>query len=114
MKQSLKREEAALERMDRLSTDASDLEIAEAMAEYYIAVANRRRIRLSIFHDVRKRTTEPPCPVEYDWQHKNTVGITTADEGRARDWAIRAMILGYAVFCRYGGAGYFTGSRGSI
>jgi len=120
-KEALKREDVAIERMDRLSVDASDLEIAEAFAEYYLAVLPyakakaRGRVSLSIFHDVGVRSTDPPCPIEYDWRHKNTVGITTADEARAMDWAVRAMMLGYGVFrhwgSRYKGGG---GGQGSI
>ena len=122
-RQACEREDAAFQRMDRLSVDASDLEIAEAMAEYYLTAYPdtkahyKGRISLSKLHDVRLRSTAPPCPIEYDWRRKNTVGITTTDEGRARDWAIRAMLLGYAVFCCWGSRGNrwgFAGSQGSI
>jgi len=117
----LDREIAAIERIAKLGVNASDLEIAEAMAEYYVSVLPyarakaRGRVSLSIHHDVSARSLDPPCPVEYDWHDKNTVGIITTDEARAKDWAIRAMLLGYAVFYKFrprkGGGG---GSQGSI
>jgi hypothetical protein len=74
----------------------SDAALAGAIADYYIDfIANQRKWHFLIMHDMR---VAGPCPVEFDWQHKNIVGIDTNDRARARDWAVRAMLAGYAVF----------------
>lgn len=112
--------------LEDLSPDASDQTIAEHIADCLLAYPFTRKFRLSIFHDVRpsskrRRTyglSDPnarrdPCPVTYDWQHKNLVGIDTDDRERARQWIIEAQMLGYSVSqCWHskGGAGSGKGT----
>jgi hypothetical protein len=107
----------AYEELHEASTDVDDATLAGLIADYYIvmfpSVLAKQKWHFSIFHDVRKRSTAGPCPLEFDWQHKNVVGISTKDSTRARDWAVRAMVAGYAVFhsFRRNGSG---GSQGTL
>jgi hypothetical protein len=105
-------ERKAEDRLDALSPSAPDVEVAEALASCYVARCKAlgwiRKIRLSIFHDVRKRSNEGPCPLPFDWSYKNVVGIETDDEELARLWAREALLKGYSVFYgtrRGGGVG---------
>jgi hypothetical protein len=87
--------------LSKLPADTSDKIIAEMLADYYLAYTAywyRRGSCLFIFHDVRKRSKEGPCPLTYDWSHMNLVGISAQDITRARAWAVDAMLRGYAVF----------------
>ena len=114
MNELCRRANAAEDALDAMTSDASDMEIAQAVADYLLA--NRPPHHLSIFHDVRPsaekqiarvrkhfpnyQPSQPhgPCPLHYDWRRKNTVGISTRDESMARQWIIDAMLLGYAVY----------------
>jgi hypothetical protein len=92
---------SAYNRMDDIARDAksTDLELALALADWHIADAvrpGRDMIRVEILHDVRKRSGTP-CPLPYDYRDKNAVGIRTRDARRARDWIVRALLLGYTV-----------------
>jgi hypothetical protein len=80
--------------------DTGDRELAEAIADHYVANCLRvkRKIVLQIAHDVRKRSDEGPCPLPYDYSRKNVVGIRTSDPEYAVAWAVGAMLMGYAVF----------------
>jgi hypothetical protein len=59
--------------------------------------------RLGINHDVRAaacRTGKPrtgACPVEYDWAHRDMVGIETPHKHVAVHWAAMALRAGYTV-----------------
>jgi len=90
-------EQAAYNHYNDCKPTDTDLKLALAFADHYIASAYGRKIHLSIFHDMRKLSTEGPCPLPYDWQHKNVVGISTTDAERARDWCVKALLLGYSV-----------------
>ena len=106
-----RRANAAEDALEVMTPDADDIEIARAVADYLLA--KRPPHHLSIFHDVRpsapKRVArirkdfpnyqgQPhgPCPLHYDWQRKNMVGIST----RARDsgsltrccWAMACIV----------------------
>lgn len=39
-----------------------------------------------------------PCPLRWDWQRKNIIGIETMDREEARAWAVEAMLAGYCVY----------------
>jgi hypothetical protein len=121
-----KRVYAAEDRLDALAADAPDEEVAEALADYYVAsglaVSRRKTIHFSILHDARGHTRQaphdwappPPPPLAYDWTHKNSIGISTTDEERARPWAIAAMLKGYVVFYQSAKACGGGSSRGTI
>ena len=111
-----RRANAAEDALEALAADTSDLEIAQAVADYLLAA--RPPHHLSIVHDVRPSTPKRvararkhfpdyqgqpygPCPPHYDWRHKNTAGISTRDESVARQWIIDAMLLGYGVYRRF-------------
>jgi hypothetical protein len=97
--QTLVGEEEAEDAMNSLNPDASDEAVACAVADLYLArTAHLGFITLSIFHDVRLRSRAGPCPLPYDWNRKNIVGVTTRDRVRARRWIISAMLAGYGVF----------------
>ena len=125
------KEQAAEDAVAAISPDDSDQTIAEIVAEYLLTRRQPPLCHLGIIHDVRPSTLrkvnsirrkwhpdyEPPhpfgpCPVPYDWHVANTVGITTHDRDRARQWIIAAMLAGYSVFRRYrrDGAGFGKGS----
>lgn len=108
-----RRANAAEDVLEAMTADADNMEIARAVADYLLV--KRPPHHLSIFHDVRPSTPKRiarirkdfpnyqgqphgPCPLHYDWRHKNTVGISTRDESVARQWIIDAMLLGYGVF----------------
>jgi hypothetical protein len=61
-----RRDDEAIDRLDRLSADATDQQIAEAMAEHLIAMCPYSRgkargvMHLSIFHDVRRQRPYRP------------------------------------------------------
>jgi hypothetical protein len=121
--------QAAEDAMENVNPDASDQAIAEILANYLLRwrPSHRRTYRLSIFHDVhpsalrrwqklypdRRPSDVGPCPLPYDWIHKNTVGIATRDRALARQWIIDAALAGYAVF-RHLGAQYGGFGQGSI
>ncbi len=120
-------EDAADAAMATVDPEASDQIIAETVAEYLVAqLPSSRLYHLSIIHEVRPREIrrlerirernpdyeagEPtgPCPVPYNWQNKNVVGVSTHDRDRAKRWAIDAALAGYCVFRsfrRYGSGG---------
>jgi hypothetical protein len=118
-----------------IAPDASDEEIADKVADYLVTMFPRSKTyHLSVSHDVRPdavrqlermRKRYPtyqhdghigPCPLHYDWAVRNIVGITTRDQTEARQWAIEAMLAGYAVFRRptRAGAGYGRGSIANL
>jgi hypothetical protein len=66
------------DRYEALKHSDSDEMIAEVCADYLLA-SGRRRFNLGIMHDMRKRSTQGPCPLPFDWRYKNTVGIITRD-----------------------------------
>lgn len=99
-----------------VNPDASDAEIAKAIANYLLV--KQPPYRLGITHDVRARKQRVihsadfgPCPLDYTWQHKNTVGITTLDEYIAEQWIIKALDAG---ICPHGVApqGIRSGGHG--
>ena len=109
MNELCRRSNAAEDALEALTSDATDMEIAQAVAEHLLA--NRPPHHLSIFHDVRPSTPKRvarirkdfpnyqgeqhgPCPLHYDWSYKNSVGISTRDKSVARQWIIDAMLLG--------------------
>ena len=107
---------AAEDAVAAINPDDSDEAIAQIVAEYLLT-AQRPPYRFSIFHDVRPRTQRGPCPLPFDWRHKNTVGITTRDREHARQWTIDAMLAGYGVFRGFpghGGSGFGQGSIAHI
>jgi hypothetical protein len=59
--------------------------------------------RLGINHDVRAaacRTGKPrtgACPVEYDWAHRDLLGIETPHKHVAVHWTAMALRAGYTV-----------------
>jgi hypothetical protein len=133
----------AEQKLDALLPDASDGEIASALAEYYVSkrwMMHGTKIRLSILSDsptpkgslkfahkynpvlhAQMVQDNEACQRQlslinrlgFDWQRKNVYGITTDDDERARDWAVAAMLAGFAVFYAFnqhsGG-----GSKGTI
>lgn len=128
MSELCRRANVAEDVLEAMTPDATDMEIARAVADYLLA--NRPPHHLSIFHDVcpstpkriaRIRKDFPnyqgqphgPCPLHYDWRHKNTVGISTRDEPIARQWIIDAMLLGYGVY-RHISKNSWGGGQGSI
>jgi hypothetical protein len=93
--------------------EVSDQELAQAIADHYVAncLAVGRKIKLEIEHDVRRRSTQGPCPLPYDWSRKNIVGISTTDPEYAVAWAVGAMLMGYAVFYMFSpGFGFGKGT----
>jgi hypothetical protein len=98
--------------------DVDDNALAAIMADYLTEgrwSPHGKNYYLSITHDVRssalnaiaaRRKYDPdfepnypvgPCPLHYDWQYSNTVGIKTKDSRVAKQWAIEAILLGYSV-----------------
>jgi hypothetical protein len=71
--------------------DASDKEIAEAIADFLLVMYSLRRYCLSII------CPSDPAPADYDWRREDVVGINTRDRDRARQWAIDAARAGYSV-----------------
>jgi hypothetical protein len=63
------------------------------------------------FPDYRSDDRFGPCPLEYDWQHRNIVGIRTGDEERARRWVIDALLLGYSPFYCFSAHGNGAGTK---
>jgi hypothetical protein len=130
-KHSLQEELAAETAYEAINPDDSDETIAAIVADWLTTRTSQPPYRLGIFHDVRpsaernferskkyfpdRKPYQPygRCPLEFDWQRKNTVGINTLDRERARQWAIDAMLLGYAVF-KYWGLRSGGGSSGSL
>jgi hypothetical protein len=123
-----RRANAAEDVLEAMAADASDMEIAQAVADYLLA--KRPPHHLSIMHDVRPSTPKRiarlrkdfpnfqgqphgPCPLHYDWHRKNMVGISTRDESVARQWIIDAMLLGYGVY-RHIVKHSWGGGQGSI
>jgi hypothetical protein len=94
----------------------TDLVIAEAITDYLIAAAllQHPTIRLAIIFDARKRSKEGPCPLPFDWRRKNTVGIKTSDREVARDWCMKALLLGYSAFQCWHSDGCGGGGMGTI
>lgn len=95
---------------------AGDLGIATATANYILQEHPRH---FFIFHDMRTKARGgsgpgfgQPCPVPYDWQRKNIIGISTDDRARAHAWIVAAMLKGYEVF--YSSNKRNGGSPGSI
>jgi hypothetical protein len=124
---------AAVEAID---PDASDEAIAATVADYLLTMYPAPTYYLSVFHDarpstarrierLRKQLRQPnyqpgqpfgDCPLPFDWQHKNIVGISTRDRARARQWCINAMLAGYGVFSSHtrGGSGAGQGTLAQI
>jgi hypothetical protein len=98
-----------------LDPNADDATIAEVVAERCVA-GHSPPYYLFIIHDIKPitlrhiarmekhwpgyRHSDPvgPCPLRYDWQRKNIVGIKEPNREIAKQWAIDALLLGYAVF----------------
>jgi hypothetical protein len=103
--------------MHGLSGLETDLVIAEAITNYLIAAAllQHPTIRLAIICNHRI------CPLPFDWKRKGSVGINAKDREVARDWCMKALLLGYSVFqCWYststsgGGMGTIASYRQSL
>jgi hypothetical protein len=120
------REQEAERVLNALSPDASDEEIASTIANYYVCKRwHRNQIHLCILSDsptskgylkfAAKHDPEFQAKYErgveahkrelvvieglgHDWHYKNVWGISTEDERRGRDWAVSAMLAGFAVF----------------
>lgn len=114
--------------LSAIGPEADDATLAEIVADYLTA-GKGPPYYLFILHDVRPSTErrlarkrkynpaypvdEPfgPCPLRYDWQRKNVVGIKTDDRKVATQWGIEALLLGYSLFqthkigCSGGGQG---------
>jgi hypothetical protein len=112
--------------MDNIDPDANDEVPAGIRADYLMTGHYMTTRHLAIMHDVRpsaQRTIERirkyrpdyepaqdtgPCPLPYDWNRKNIVGISIRDRARARQWCINALLLGYSVhaYDNKNGAGF--------
>jgi hypothetical protein len=104
--------------LDAIDPDNIDDESLRFLIADELTAGRGPRYILSIIHDVRPSALRKlerirkrlpgyegnpanptgPCPIEYDWDHKNVVGIITLDRDRAIQWAIEAMRFGYTVF----------------
>jgi hypothetical protein len=107
-------EDAAEDAMASVDPDATDEVIAVVIADYLVTqLPTSRTCHLSVLHELRPRELARfrkysperpfdhgigPCPLPYDWQRKNVIGISTRDRDRARQWAIDATLAGYCVF----------------
>ena len=91
MRERWERIEEARRKLHDVSPEASDLEVIMLAAEYLLAHFHNKW-QFIVLSDAALP------PVEYDWQYKNTKGITTMDVGRARAWISECMQLGYGVF----------------
>jgi hypothetical protein len=99
-----------LDPLERVTSADSDAAVAKLIADHLLeSVGARGYYILSIFHDVRKRSTAGPCPVEYDWHRKNIVGIRTKDRAQAERWIVECELLGYGVFRHYSTGGFAAG-----
>ena len=80
---------------DIVDPNGSDFEIACGAADYILQTGCRW---LTIYYDAR-RGRDRDCPLEFDFIHKNTVGIRISIDGdRARTWIINAMLSGFRVY----------------
>lgn len=82
-------------RLLTITADNSDRNVANMIAAAMLET-DRQPYWFSINHDVR-----PPkclaCPVHYDWNLKDRVGIKTLVRERAFDWIASAAMHGYQI-----------------
>lgn len=83
---------AAEEAMGNVDPDASDEALAVVVADYLLSKRQRGHYHLSILH------YDEASPMEHDWRHKGSIGISTKDPERARAWIIQATLAGRMVF----------------
>jgi hypothetical protein len=86
----------AMKAFDAIGPDDSDAVIAKAIADELMT-----GVRIMFDGPPYCFFISPiigPCPIEFDWQGEDAVGIKTRDKERARSWAIEALLLGYSVF----------------
>jgi hypothetical protein len=92
-----------------LDASASDLEVAEAMAEWYIASSWEAGFKELNFwvHAKPGETLPVDGEVGRSWS-----GITTGDEEEGKEWVVKAMLAGKRVYFsrRRRGGGYTHGS----
>jgi hypothetical protein len=130
-RQLVAEEDAAYDALNAVDPEASDEVIAALIADHAVKqLPSSRLIHLSIMHEIRPREIQRieraierdskaghdpfgPCPLPFDWQSRNTVGISTRDPERARQWAFDAMLAGYAVY-RQGRRNGSGGGMGTI
>ena len=135
-------EQYAERALEALPLDASDEEIASALAEYYASkrwMMHGKKIRLCILADSapsreslkwskydpelharflqeakeHERQVAEIERIGFDWHYKNVWGITTDNESRAREWAIAMMLAGFAVFYKFNQRGS-GGGKGTV
>jgi hypothetical protein len=84
-------ENAAYSHRRKLERDpnSTDLSLALAMADYWIACARGRMIRLYVLRSDTRQAKLRPLDV---------YGIATRDAEQARDWCTKALLAGYSVF----------------
>lgn len=85
----------AAQLLDMKPLSTTDLEVARLIARAAIE-RDPMRFRFSINHDTRG-PKYLACPLEYDWQRKDHVGIETGDRKKAEAWLVRAAALGYLI-----------------
>lgn len=84
-----------------INPDDDDATLAPILAERCVA-GHTPPYYLAILHDVRRNAPATiACPIRYDWQYKNKVGIKELDREVAKQWAVGAMLLGYAVYAMW-------------
>lgn len=88
------RHEIAAEAVDALTSEATDTQIAAALAEYFIA--NYRAPDSTMQLDINHNGKVSPCPLRVDraMLKKCTVKLLSAE---AEPWIIEALMRGYEV-----------------
>ena len=82
---------AAEEAMENVDPDASDSALAVVVADYVMARCGKTYHLSILYYDETN-------PMEHDWRHKGSIGISTKDPERARQWIIQATLAGRMVF----------------
>lgn len=89
--------------LDNLTKPSATDEEIIALAALALIENEPEVYRLGIDHDVRAaacRSGKPKtgaCPVEYDWAHRDMVGLETPHKHVAMHWIMMALRAGYTV-----------------
>lgn len=87
--------EKAQEKLDALTVESGDMEIAEALAGWLVC-GKQSPVQLSINHNAKAA----PCPVRIDRAGAKKCTVTIKDIEHARMWALDALTRGYEISCQ--------------
>lgn len=86
--------ERTIKAVDALARDATDQQIAGALADYFL-VGKLAPVTASINHNAKAS----PCPVLITRPGAKSSGVTHHNLAVARTWIVEALIRGYEVSC---------------